>query len=227
MRQLPVTPTKKEAIWSLVYMALEFLVLPSVLVLLNSMLPAPMNEARLNLFFFLMNYLVVGLILRKFIGKDLMHAKPALLLRGAAVGMLLYWALNLFAGSAILFINPDFSNVNDAAIAGMIQQDMLFSILGTVVLVPPCEELLFRGVIFGSLYNRRPIAAYILSTMCFSAIHVLGYIGLFSWDILALCFVQYIPAGICLAWAYVRSGSILAPIIIHTLVNAMGVAIMR
>ena len=208
-------------------MALEFLVLPTLLTLGNAMLPTPLSEARLNLLFFLMNYLIVGLILRKFIGKDLMGAKPALLLSSAAVGMMQYWVMNLFVGSLILFINPEFSNVNDATVAGMIRQDMLFSVLGTVVLVPPCEELLFRGVIFGSLYNRRPIAAYILSAMCFSAIHVLGYIGLFPWDVLVLCFVQYIPAGICLARAYVRSGSILAPIIIHTLVNAMGVSIMR
>ena len=227
MRQLPVSPTKKETLWSLVYMALEFLVLPTLLTLGNAMLPTPLSEARLNLLFFLMNYLIVGLILRKFIGKDLMGAKPALLLSSAAVGMMQYWVMNLFVGSLILFINPEFSNVNDATVAGMIRQDMLFSVLGTVVLVPPCEELLFRGVIFGSLYNRRPIAAYILSAMCFSAIHVLGYIGLFPWDVLVLCFVQYIPAGICLARAYVRSGSILAPIIIHTLVNAMGVSIMR
>ena len=44
---------------------------------------------------------------------------------------------------------------------------------------------------------------------------------------LLLCFLQYIPAGIALGWAYVRSGSILTPILIHTLVNAIGVAILR
>ena len=227
MKKLPVTPTKAESIWSLVYLALEFLVLPTVLVLLNSFLPNPLNEARLNLVFFLMNYLIVGLILRKFLGKNLIAAKPGLLLFSVVFGLLGYWSMNAVVVSLIYAINPGFANVNDAFIGSMVQEDMLFSILGTVILVPPCEELLFRGVIFGSLYNRRPVIAYMLSTVCFSLIHVLGYIGLFSWDILALCFLQYIPAGICLAWAYVRSGSILAPIIIHTLVNAIGVAAMR
>ena len=227
MKQLPVTPTKKESICAIVYMLLEFLVLPTVISLLNSLLPNPLSAARLNLAFFLLNYLAVGLILRKFIGKSLIESKPGLLLSSAVLGMLAYWAMNLAVGSVILLINPEFANVNDAAITDMAQSDLLFSILGTVVLVPPCEELLFRGVVFGGLYNRRPVMAYVLSTVCFAAIHVIGYIGLFSWDILALCFLQYLPAGICLAWSYTRSGSILTPILIHTLVNAIGVAIMR
>ena len=227
MKKLPVTPTKKEKICAIVYMLLEFLVLPTVISLLNSMLPNPLNAARLNLAFFALNYVVVGLILRKFIGKSLIESQPGLLLGSAALGMLAYWAMNLAVGTVILLINPEFANVNDAAIADMAQSDLLFSILGTVVLVPPCEELLFRGVVFGGMYNRRPLMAYVLSTLCFSAIHVIGYIGLFSWDILLLCFLQYLPAGICLAWSYVRSGSILAPILIHTLVNAMGIAFLR
>ena len=227
MKQLPVTPTKKESICAIVYMLLEFLVLPSVVTLLNSLLPNPLSVSRLNLAFFAMNYLAVGLILRKFIGRNLIETKPGLLLGSALLGMLAYWTMNFAMGLVILSLNPEFANVNDAAISGMVQEDMLFSILGTVVLVPPCEELLFRGVVFGGLYNRRPVMAYVLSTVCFSAIHVVGYIGLFSWDILALCFLQYLPAGICLAWSYARSGSILTPIVIHTLVNAMGVAIMR
>jgi len=227
MRKLSVTPTKREITLGLVYLALEFLVLPTVLVFFNRLLPAPLNDARLNLVFFLMNYLAVGLILRKFISKNLIAAKPGLVLIAAALGFLAYQAMSVLVTLLILRIYPDFANVNDASIAGMIQADTLFSILGTVILVPPCEELLFRGAIFGGIYNRRPVAAYVLSTLCFSMIHVLGYVGHFSWDILALCFLQYIPAGICLAWAYAYSGSILAPILIHTLVNAIGVAATR
>lgn len=227
MRKLSVTPTKREITLGLLYLALEFLVLPTVLVFFNRLLPAPLNDARLNLVFFLMNYLAVGLILRKFIGKNLIAAKPGLVLIAAALGFLAYQAMSVLVTLLILRIYPDFANVNDASIAGMIQADTLFSILGTVILVPPCEELLFRGVIFGGIYNRRPVAAYVLSTLCFGLIHVLGYVGHFSWDILALCFLQYIPAGICLAWAYAYSGSILAPILIHTLVNAIGVAATR
>lgn len=227
MRKLPATPTRKETILAMLYLALELLVIPSVLVIVNMLLPQPLNDARLNLVFFILNFVSVGLILRKFIRKELTAIQPGELLGSALKGLLAYWAMSYFVTLFILVINPDFANINDSSVAGMVRQDFLVSVIGTVILVPPCEELLFRGVIFGALYNRRPVAAYMVSALCFSAVHLLGYIGLYPWDTLLLCFLQYIPAGIALAWAYVRSGSILAPIIMHTVVNAMGIATMR
>ena len=38
---------------------------------------------------------------------------------------------------------------------------------------------------------------------------------------LLLCFIQYLPAGYCLCFAYRRSGTIISPIIVHAVVNAM------
>ena len=84
-----------------------------------------------------------------------------------------------------------------------------------------------RGLVFRTLYNRSKIAAYVISVVIFGALHVVGYITMYEPLQLLLCFLQYIPAGIALGWAYARSGSILAPILIHTLVNALGVAILR
>ena len=58
-------------------------------------------------------------------------------------------------------------------------------------------------------------------------IHVMGYIGQFDWLTLVLCFLQYIPAGLWLAWAYEKSDSIFAPMLIHTAINAIGIYAMR
>ena len=44
---------------------------------------------------------------------------------------------------------------------------------------------------------------------------------------LALCFVQYLPAGICLAASYRLSGSILTPILIHAGINTLGILALR
>ena len=227
MRKLPVTPTRGESILAMVYLALELLVIPSVLLIANMLLPQPLNDARLNLVFFALNFVSVGLILRKFIGKTLIATQPGNLLGSALKGLLMYWSLSYLVVLFIMLIDPNFANINDATVADMVKADFLVSVIGTVILAPPCEELLFRGVIFGSLYNRRPVIAYALSALCFSAVHLVGYIGVYPWGTLALCFLQYLPAGIALAWAYVRSGSVLAPIIMHTVVNAMGVALMR
>ena len=92
-------------------------------------------------------------------------------------------------------------------------------VIGTVVLVPPAEECLFRGLIFRSLYKKSHWAAYILSILAFAVIHIIGYIGQYSPLELVMAFLQYLPAGLCLAWSCVRSETIYAPILIHAAIN--------
>ena len=47
----------------------------------------------------------------------------------------------------------------------------------------------------------------------------LGYIGLYSPLELMMAVLQYLPAGLCLAWSYIRGDTIFAPIVIHAAVN--------
>jgi membrane protease YdiL (CAAX protease family) len=61
----------------------------------------------------------------------------------------------------------------------------------------------------------------------FALVHILGYIGFYPFEMLLLCFVQYLPAGICLAAAYRLSGSLLSPILIHALVNLLAMLSLR
>ena len=44
---------------------------------------------------------------------------------------------------------------------------------------------------------------------------------------LLLCFLQYLPAGYCLAWCYANTGTIVTPILMHMIVNAYGISAMR
>ena len=64
---------------------------------------------------------------------------------------------------------------------------------------------------------------YILSALVFCAIHVISYIGSADPLTLVLCFVQYLPASLCLAWAYTEADNIFAPILIHIAVNTMSI----
>ena len=91
------------------------------------------------------------------------------------------------------------------------------------MLVPLAEECFFRGLLFRNLYSWSPVAAYLISMAAFSAIHVVGYIGTASPLHLLVSFLQYLPAGYCLAWCYHQTGTIITPIIMHTLTNAMSV----
>ena len=55
----------------------------------------------------------------------------------------------------------------------------------------------------------------------------MGYIGEYDASRLILCFLQYIPASLILAWTCERSGTIVTPILIHTVINAIGIAALR
>ena len=122
---------------------------------------------------------------------------------------------------------PDFSNANDENIIGLFREHSALFGLATILLAPVYEELLYRGLLFQEFQRKNRLLAYALSAGVFSAIHVIGYIGLYDPLSLVLCFAQYLPAGIALAWAYEKSDTIVTPITMHIILNTIGVAVLR
>ena len=118
-------------------------------------------------------------------------------------------------------------NVNDNAINSMVSQNMPLMFIGAVILAPVTEELLFRGLIFRGLYDRSPLAAHAVTMALFSLVHITGYIGHYSPARLLLCFVQYLPASLCLNLAYRYGGTLLSPILMHLLTNLAAMSVMR
>ena len=222
MNKVTLYPDKRLTAWGFRYLLFQLLVLPMVLNWLNLLLSLPLDESKINLLYYTINFAVLVAIFWRFLGASLQHAQEYLshVLVAAVVGFFLARFSSTVLDLAIYAIFPDFFNVNDANIATMAQSQMPMWAFATIVLVPPVEELLFRGALFGGLYSRSKVLAWVVSVLSFSLVHVLGYVGVYTWDVLLICFVQYLPAGIFLADAYRRSGNILAPIAIHTVVNA-------
>ena len=104
-------------------------------------------------------------------------------------------------------IDPGFLNANNQAVLGLVKNDFVLMAIGTVLLVPVAEELLYRGVVFRSLWNRSHLWAYVVSILLFAAMHCLSYIGTYSTLQLVLAIVQYLPAGYCLCWTYCQTGT--------------------
>ena len=142
-------------------------------------------------------------------------------------GFGIYYLVNLVLTFAIRLLAPGFSNLNDGNLAQQIRSDYFVMALSTTLLVPVAEELLHRGLVFGSLYEKSPWVAYPVSTLLFASIHVSGYLNVYSPPHLLIAFVQYLPAGFALAWAYRRSGSIFSPILIHAAVNTLALLMLR
>ena len=224
-----LSPSPRETGRGLAYLAFQLLFLSGALNWLDSLLPQPLGAAELNFLYYLINFLAVTVLFRDFLGRSFRQvtAHPALFLQALVLGLTAYWACGSCVGELIRRVAPDFSNYNDQAIAAMAQGSRFLMALGTVILVPPAEECLYRGVIFRSLYRRSPPAAYLVSMTVFAAVHLLGYLNVYSpWELL-LALLQYLPAGLCLAWSYVKSGTIFAPIVIHALVNLSAIAALR
>ena len=224
MKNLSVSMTRSETIGGWIYLVLQLLPIPIALELFSMFLPEPLSEAKLNFIYFCINFLCTTVIFRKYLIANIKlafaHMKKTLLT--AVCGYALYWGLSLALGIFIMMVYPEFINVNDDSIGTMLADNRELMLIGTIFLVPVTEELLYRGLIFRSIYSKNKLLGYAVSIVVFALLHVMGYIGMYDAFHLFLCFLQYIPAGICLAWAYANADSIVAPMLIHIFVNAVG-----
>lgn len=229
MKRISVALQKRSLTFGLIYIALQLLVLPLALTWGNWLLGSPLSVTSLNFVFFAFNFIVITVVYRDFLLKNIkiLIQNPWRVLRFAGAGLMLYWIAAFAVGFLISSVHPDFANANDISISQMTKENYTLMSIGTVLLVPVVEETLYRGVVFGGIYPKSRVLAYVVSIAVFSIIHILGYIRVYTPIELLLSFVQYLPAGICLAWTYEKSDSIWAPILIHIAVNQVGTYSMR
>lgn len=228
-KRLSVRLTDREQIWAIIYLLFSFFLLPELLAWMNTYLPAPLGKLWLNFLYFTINFLCILWIFGGFFKRSLIYAGQNMVdfLIAIAAGSALYWLCSWGYGWMLSRFFPGFANLNDGSITEMVHENFIVMLLGTAIFVPVAEEALHRGLIFGGLYPKSHAAAYILSTVIFAAVHIMGYVGVYSLPNLILAFIQYVPAGLTLAWAYRRSGSIFAPMLMHAAINAMGVLAQR
>ena len=212
---------RQEVMYGLFYMAFQFLFLPAMLQAVNTMLPRPLSEAELNFTYYLINFLTMTVLFHDFLGNSLRHAGHHLieLVQAVILGLAAYYACMFLVDKAVAWLMPGFANRNNDAVLAMFRESRYLMFIGTVILAPPFEECLFRGLVFRSLYGKSHWLAYGVSIAAFALIHTVGYLGLYGPVELLAALIQYVPAGLWLAWSYAKSGNIFAPILIHAAVN--------
>ena len=221
--------TRRETIWGWAYLIFQMTFLPTLLTQGNSRLTAPLSSSQLNFLFFLLNFLAVILIFHRYLKLCLktVKADPGRFFKITALGFLFYLLCTYCFQLVLGWLRPQFINLNDQAVGAMAGREYLLMAMGTVILVPLAEECFYRGLIFGPLYEKSRILSYSLSASLFSLIHILGFLGVYQGPDLLLSFLQYLPAGLILAYAYRKSGTLFAPVLIHALVNLRGIWLMR
>lgn len=227
-QHLTVPLSRGEKIWGWIY-------LPVFLVLLGEFLVAGAkylgmdvttvhSKAVINGLFFLINFLATLLIFRRFLWQNLRQIKKRFwgFVQAVILGLVMYYVGAMLVGIFISIVSsPELSNPNDQNITEMAQAARWIMVPGTVLLVPFAEECLMRGLLFRGMYDRSRILAFVLSVLIFAGIHIMGYVGSVPLSQLALNFLQYLPSGIALAWAYEKADSIFAPIVMHCLINGI------
>ena len=221
--------TVSESVLGWIYLFFQLFLLTPMLGWINERLPTPLNNAWLTFVAHCISFILLTLICHNYLGnaannfsKDAMPCLTAL-----ALGFCIYYTCTNLLTKYMDSFFPHFFNVNDSNISALLKLDFIPMSIGTIFLVPFIEEVLYRGIIFRGVYNRNQALGYILSTLIFSSVHLLGYADSNEPFALFLSFLQYLPAGYTLAWTYVNSDNIFAPIMLHMIINAMGVYSMR
>jgi membrane protease YdiL (CAAX protease family) len=135
---------------------------------------------------------------------------PSNLVPGIRHGLI--WSAGFAAAAGLMFLGLFMVDQNPLAMirsplpAAPVDKALFFFVGG--ILAPVAEEAVFRGLIFGYLRRWGLAAAILISTGMFAAIHTGVTLP-----------VTQIVGGLVFAMAYHISGSLVTPIVIHSLGN--------
>ena len=221
-----------EAIGGWIYLPLFILVLPVIATIAAHMLGFNVLRADVQLYLSvgleLFSVVLLAVLFHRYLGKSFRQARnfPRRFIVAVLAGVVIYYFGTTIMTYLTQLIEPGLENINDNTIETLAGSGPVLTMIYAILLAPLVEELLFRGLIFTSLRPHSRFWAYAVSMVAFSLIHVMGYVGQYPLHILALCFVQYLPASFALAWALEYSGSIWASICLHMLANTIAMSMM-
>lgn len=158
------------------------------------------------------------------------RSSPLVAVGLGVAGLAICWPVVLLTSEVSGFIHqyitgeptPPIAHATLRELAGADPADpWLWALVAAVVLlVPMVEEVLFRGAIQGCLrgMTRSPWVAIVLASVVFGAMHIGAAEG--------VAIPGLIVFGTGLGIVYERSGSLLAPMVMHGLFNAGNIAVL-
>lgn len=226
-KRLSISMTRRELLWGFGYFLFYLLALPSVLELLFSLLSWDYNSTRghlrLTVLYNAVNFLAMLLIFHRFLGKSLAAVTKRFwgFVQAVILGWVMYQAATSLVGLLCRLVMPELQNLNNAYFADQAKINFTVTAIATVFLAPPVEECLFRGLLFRTIHQKSRFLAFAISATAFALVHITSYVSYYGVLGSALLLLQYLPAGLALGWAYEKTDTILAPMVIHMVINAI------
>ena len=208
--------TKRQTVLGWIYLPLHMIVIPLLLSLYLGVNP-DLDTGSANLLYYGIGVLFTAVVMLPFLRSafDVLLDRLGLCVACILIALLADYAMSTVAALILLLLENLPQNPNNAAVMAEAAVDPGIVTGLAVFIAPIVEELLFRGVVFGSIRTRSRGWAYAVSIAVFALYHVWEY-AIAGADLGLLVYaIQYVPAAAVLAWLYERSGSIWTGIFFH------------
>jgi len=138
----------------------------------------------------------------------------------AVLAFLGAFVLALVAASVVQFLGLEAASNSSAETAQQNPEIIPYMIVAAILLIGPGEELLFRGVIQGTLreYFSAP-AAILLASGAFAPLHIFALIGDLQAGLVTIA-VLFIPS-LAFGYSYERTQNLVVPAFAHGLYDAL------
>lgn len=141
---------------------------------------------------------------------------------GCVIGVLFIYGAGFLGNIISALLGATADSQNQALISTMTGAYPVVMFISTVILAPILEEIIFRGIIFGWVYEINPKLAHFISAFIFGFVHVM--IAMMSGNISE--FIQifsYFFMGFALSYLYEKRNNIYVPILTHTMNNLISI----
>lgn len=214
--------TRKEQIWGLIFFALYFLVFPPLKMVVEDLFDRffglYLSEAMSAMVYYYIIGIVTVFLFRGFLKHawnmlmDLLPENLTACAAGAVGAVVLRYLMH--------FLPYPVQDPNPASWAEQFAYSPAATAAIVVVLMPLIEEVLFRGLVFGSLRPYSRGGAWLVSVLLFMLYSVWTFAVAYG-DVRYLTLsLQYLPAAAALTWCYDRGGSIWTAVVLHAALNA-------
>jgi len=223
------TMSKPQRIAGYIYLPFHIIILPLFAAMLMTYMPGGLDDTTVNLLYYGMGFAFCLIVMWKYLRNalDVLLDNLATNIAALFFGGVSYFLLSYLASGVLFAILGDqTSSLNNDAVSTLANESPRAVIALAVFIAPIVEEVLFRGVVFGSLAPKHRRLAFIVSIGLFAFYNV-WQLALTSMDwTMFVYMIMSIPMGYALAWVYEKTSSIWAPIFLHMLINIISMLIL-